>query len=568
VSRLTFIVGVFFLFGSSLVRAQTPSALDTAPGASGGTNAVPTTSAPPPPAIPAGTSLIPGGGFVSIPADPNWPDGADGAPDEVASLAENGTSFLHFVASLADQQVQFYRVIDLPPGVTGIEIAVRYRVANLKKGTFPEDDARAILEFLDAGRKPVGAAPPLIFAADASAWTMIRERFVAPAGAVHLTIMPCLFRVDTGTLDVAEVNVTTLSETDSATVAAEAAAAAAKKLAEQTAILDQEIAAPSKSAEIKTSGNRLVTADGGDVLLQGVNIGNLSIRPDEEHKILWSAHVALTDWHANIIRLPVLDSFWFGKGHGATTSNDAEAYRAIVDNVIKIAAGKGAYVLFDLHRYLAPDASCVDFWKEAAARYKNNPAVLFDILNEPHDTSWDVWRNGGAVHLKGKNPGVMQSVGMQALVDTVRGTGAQNVIVAGGLSYAFDLSGVVNGYALDDKGGHGIMYATHFYNWHGNWAKHILGTAAKYPVLVGEFGADINKMNFIPANKQEDPYTWVPDAIGFIQANHLNWTAWCFHTRATPDLLLDWDYDTPTPFWGAFAKEALSGKQFEMKKER
>ena len=31
-------------------------------------------------------------------------------------------------------------------------------------------------------------------------------------------------------------------------------------------------------------------------------------------------------------------------------------------------------------------------------------------------------------------------------------------------------------------------------------------------------------------------------------------------------MITGWDY-TPTPFWGAFAKEALSGKQFELKKK-
>jgi hypothetical protein len=32
-------------------------------------------------------------------------------------------------------------------------------------------------------------------------------------------------------------------------------------------------------------------------------------------------------------------------------------------------------------------------------------------------------------------------------------------------------------------------------------------------------------------------------------------------------MLLDWNY-TPTPFWGQFAKDALNGKPFEMKKMR
>jgi hypothetical protein len=32
-------------------------------------------------------------------------------------------------------------------------------------------------------------------------------------------------------------------------------------------------------------------------------------------------------------------------------------------------------------------------------------------------------------------------------------------------------------------------------------------------------------------------------------------------------MLMDWDY-TPTPYWGVFVKEALSGKPFELKKLR
>jgi hypothetical protein len=326
----------------------------------------------------------------------------------------------------------------------------------------------------------------------------------------------------------------------------------------QLALVAREAAMPSITPELKVSGNQLVTADGKAVWLQGLNVPMLGWAADGEHKTPFSVYIAIHDWKANAVRLPVQDKLWFGKGNPAS----ADAYRKLVDDSIGIAAANGAYIILDLHRFLTPDQSCVDFWKDAAARYKNNPAVLFDVFNEPHDTSWDVWRNGGSVPMKGNKPPV-QSVGMQALVDAVRGTGANNIIVAGGLGYAYDLSGVLNGFALEDKTGNGIMYATHFYNWHKGWEQHILGVAAKYPVLVGETGADIHKMPFIKADQQEDPYTWAPDAIGFIQKNHLNWTAWSFHTRATPDLILDWNY-TPTPYWGAFVKDALAGKQFDM----
>ena len=83
------------------------------------------------------------------------------------------------------------------------------------------------------------------------------------------------------------------------------------------------------------------------------------------------------------------------------------------------AASRGAYVAIDLHRFGAPTDDSVDFWKEAAARYKNHPAVLFDLFNEPHDISWEVWRNGGTVEDK-KQRTAYESPGMQRLVDAVR----------------------------------------------------------------------------------------------------------------------------------------------------
>jgi len=526
---------------SSTLPAQS---LDTAPGVKPETSATPAAPSTPAPVVtlPPGTSLL------------NW-------------QPEPGTPFIELVSKQPGQQVEIERLVDIPPGVKALQFSVKYRVANLKKGMDENYDARAILEFMDASLKPVAAAPPMVFSSGTTGWTTATEHFAVPKAAAKLLITPCLFHAGSGTLDIAEIHLVTVGDPEADTLVSEAAGAAEEKAADQAAIIKQEISQPSKSAGLKVSGNRLVTPDGKTVWLQGVNVCGLEWLVGGSNPV-WSIHVAIDDWKANVIRLPVSDSFWFGHGRGKITSNDPGAYRAIVDEAIRMAASKGAYVVLDLHRYLAPDDKCVEFWKDAAERYKNNPAVLFDILNEPHDTTWEVWRNGGTFTTKGRDARAIQSVGMQALVNAVRGTGAKNIIVAGGLGYAFDLTGILNGYALDDKGGNGIMYATHFYNWHKGWEKHFMAVAEKYPVLVGECGADTHKMNFIPANQQEDPYTWAPDAIGFIQKNHLNWTAWCFHTRANPDLLLDWDYYTPTPFWGVFVKDALAGKQYEMKRER
>jgi hypothetical protein len=340
-----------------------------------------------------------------------------------------------------------------------------------------------------------------------------------------------------------------------------------------------EAAQPAKwPKEIKVSGNRLADPAGKEVWLQGVAIPGLEIVP-EGHGAVMSTRVAIQDWKANVVRLAVRDDYWYGKGKGQ--ADGGLAYRAIVDSAVNMAANRGCYLVIDNHRYRAVKAEQLDFWKEVAEKYKNHPAVLFDIINEPHGISWEVWRNGGFVEEKKKgvdesaflsdgekkkNQG-FESPGMQKLVEAIRATGARNVIIAGGLDWAYDLSGVLEGYALEDKAGNGIMYATHVYPWKSGWQRAFLNAAEKYPLFMGEVGADVHKMEFIPPERQEDPFTWAPDILGVIQKYRINWTGWSFHAWATPVLISDWNY-TPTPFWGAFAKRALAGEPFEVKKMR
>ncbi len=86
--------------------------------------------------------------------------------------------------------------------------------------------------------------------------------------------------------------------------------------------------------------------------------------------------------------------------------------------------------------------------------------------------------------------------------------GSKNIIVAGGLGYAYDLSGTVGQaegdptiYALIGQGsnndllkaGNGIIYDTHIYPWKGrtaDWDVVVEAARKKYPILVGENGWD------------------------------------------------------------------------------
>lgn len=558
---------IFFPF---FAQAQNSDETDSAPGVleAAKPSAAPNLSA----SVPSGgVSLLPNGDFETSTEKPDWPDGwTNVAAGEIAlEKGDDGARFVRLMSLEAGQMVQMASAVPIPAGVKGLEFSARFRTSNVKFGVSYLCDARTMFKFQDDAGNVVGKSPgDVIFNSHAKEWTDITRKFLVPEGATKIVVSPSINKAASGTLDLESVKLVPMPEAEAQAMIDAPVQAAKKKAADESEVL-AILALPPKTPELKVSGNKLVTPAGKVVQLQGVNVCSLEWSAKGE-SVLRTAKVAIDDWKANTIRLPVMDTFWFGQGKPPKIPpNDAEAYRKLVDDVIQLAAARGAYVILDLHRFKAPEQGAVDFWKDAAARYKNNPAVLFDIFNEPTGIPWEVWRNGGAVEVKQKDkePRTFQSPGMQGLVEAVRGAGAKNIIVAGGVGFAYDLSGVLEGFALDDRGGNGIIYATHFYNWHKGWEKKFLPLVEKYPLLVGEFGADINKMSFIPAKNQEDPYTWAPDALGMVQKYKLNWTAFSMHPKATPVLIKNWEYE-PTPFWGAFVKEALAGKQFEMKKLR
>ena len=214
---------------------------------------------------------------------------------------------------------------------------------------------------------------------------------------------------------------------------------------------------------LKVVNTRVMNSRNEPVRLRGVNTACLEWTSDGEGHILETVRTAISDWHVNVVRLPLAQDRWFGKAR--EQKDDGKAYRALVDQVVELCSGRGCYVILDLHwsdagewgkqigQHVMPDQNSVEFWKSCATAYKNHPAVIFDLYNEPHNVTWDVWRNGGRSPRRptGRNPAkTYQAVGMQTLLDTVRATGAKNVVIAGGLDWAYDMSGFLQGKQLAD----------------------------------------------------------------------------------------------------------------------
>lgn len=518
-------------------------------------------------------SLITNGDFeIDVRKQDGWPDDWGRLKEGGSWEQEGANHFLRMTSPSPGTMVMAYRAFDIPAGTQALELTWRQRVTGLKKGTSPWFDARFMLELKGIDGKKVSSPSPPYTQKDTDGWVERSTRFLVPDDALTLVLMPCLFQVQAGTFDLDDL---TLRPTDPAPLLAAAKQREAERQARYVA--PEEPMQDQWPSELRVVGNRLHDQNGKEVWLQGVNAGGLETLP-HDRQVIKSVLVAIDEWKSNCVRVPMNEAFWYGRS--AYQKDGGKEYREILDQIITLAANRGAYIVIDLHRFRAPKEEHAEFWKDFATQYKDHPAVLFDIFNEPHGISWEVWRNGGWVSTskgndesaflseeeKRKNNG-FESVGMQGLVDAVRSTGAGNIIIAGGVFWCNDLSGIADGFALDDPDGRGIMYSWHTYNWHTDWEDKILATAAKHPIFVGECGADAKKMSFIPAEDQEDPYTWVPDMLGFIQKHRLNWTGWCLHPKASPVMISDWSY-TPTPYWGIFAKRALAGEQFPLKKTR
>lgn len=340
-----------------------------------------------------------------------------------------------------------------------------------------------------------------------------------------------------------------------------------------------------RSRMLKVNGNKIVLEENPNVAvrLTGLNLDGAewTATPSVE-KLDRSLKEAIENWDTNLIRLPVSVAGWYG-GYSYFPDGGVQ-YRAYIDTIIKMASEVGIYVDLDLHQYNNfNNQKYLDFWKDAAEKYGNNPTVLFGILNEPTSASWDEWRNGNGSNITGH----------QQVVEMIRDLGAGNIIIAGGLGYAGNLSGITGNakndstvYALIDQGsnadhtktGNGIMYDAHIYPWTGRTASWdaVFGVARKqYPILIGENGWDADTIKTVAGwtIQPGDPLyydKWIPELFAWMNdeqtyGNLANWAGFCFHPLSSPRILGDpgnWKNDAiytypPTPYWGIFVKNEL-----------
>jgi hypothetical protein len=318
---------------------------------------------------------------------------------------------------------------------------------------------------------------------------------------------------------------------------------------------------------LKVSGNQIVTANGGcTVRLVGVNVDCLEWSANGQQTtngitegILQTVQEAAAAWKANCVRIAIDQDWWDGNAQSSRGGTSQAAYQGIVDSIVAYCNSANLYCDLDLQwsgdgptgsatgQYSMPDQNSLVFWQSVAARYANNPSVLFDVFNEPYPNSWSVWLNGGTANEGFSTPG------FQAIVNKIRatqsgggtyasGTYAQNICLVGGLGYSWDFQGMS---PVADPGGNGIVYTGHIYNNKGGcncntlWQQNIDPALSYGPVLIEEFGNSQNTT---------DNGAFVNSVIDWMNGNNdkgyvYGGMAWELGTEATPLLISDWNWD-------------------------
>ncbi len=326
---------------------------------------------------------------------------------------------------------------------------------------------------------------------------------------------------------------------------------AAAACGSDTASVDVPVTQAPPQLSVAVSGNRLVDGRGNTIRLLGANRSGTEYACAEGWGIFdgpsdAASAAAMAAWRMTAVRVPLNEGCWLG--HPALDpAHSGTNYRKAIGEYVRALHDAGLIVVLDLH-WSAPgdelpaksprmpnsDHSPA-FWRSVAAQFKDDPAVVFDLFNEPREVDWPCWRDGCITQFG------WRAAGMQSLVDAVRAAGAEQPVVVPGLNFANDLSQWLVHRPRDPLG----QLAAGFHLYEGNtcnqvacWDAEVAPVAVQVPVVTTELGQTDCAHAFI------DGFMAWADARGL---SYLGWSWNPFDCEDQPALITSYD-GSPTPY--------------------
>ena len=312
---------------------------------------------------------------------------------------------------------------------------------------------------------------------------------------------------------------------------------------------------------VRVSGNGLTDPNGVPIRLRGIDHSGTEYACAQGWGIFDgpsdSASVrAMASWNVNVVRVPLNETCWLGI-NGVKPEFGGANYQQAIADYVTVLNHYGLNVILELHwsgpdtvralgQHPMPDRDhSPEFWRQVATTFGANSAVVFDLFNEPFPDSnrdtpeaWRCWRDGGTC------TGVdYQVAGMQELVTAVRGAGATNVIMLGGVEYSASLSQWIASKPTDPL--NSLAASWHVYdfsycNARTCWDQTAAPLALRFPLVLGELG-------------QTDGGTaFVTSLMDWMDARNGSYLAWTWNTWGQSlDLITHYD-GTPTPYGQVF----------------
>lgn len=244
------------------------------------------------------------------------------------------------------------------------------------------------------------------------------------------------------------------------------------------------------------------------VLAKGSSTDNgktISLKTEEQARKAWGTRElhAIRCYGANTVRIHIAQPSADPRNAEFSPSHLAEFV-----NAVKLARQQGLAVIVDMqdeplsgehHSVYNPTAATLRAWKKLAPMLANIRGVMLELFNEPlleasKPNAWNIWLHGGKV----TTPRPATTVGVQTMVNKIRGLGADNPIVVMGLlpgngTGGWTLQGMP---AAQDpiKGSSQLAFSVHFPPTKAavgqeqpDWDSAFGNTAATLPVMVGAF---------------------------------------------------------------------------------
>src|SRR5258708_2110433 len=226
-------------------------------------------------------------------------------------------------------------------------------------------------------------------------------------------------------------------------------------------------------------GNKIIDGSGNQLILRGAQIPselNSTWHGGASAKLVLNPTVfaEMHAWGMNTLRVPVGAYLYQQSG-----------YMTFLDQVVQQANAAGLYVILASFETGSAgggsgvlDQQGLVFWQSMGQHFANNPLVIYDLINEPQNSSYTEWLNGGG-----------NVVGMQQVVNAIRAAGGKQIIVAEAINTNTTYFQGFTSFINDPN----IIYSNHMYFKNtaerstSGWDSEFGNMSANYPMFIGEW---------------------------------------------------------------------------------